>query len=284
VITGAGKNGGLGQALALGAGLNGAASVGVHFHRSYLDGFDLVDRLQAEGVEAFPVQADVTNMGDLWATRSYVIEQMGVPPDLVVCNSGLTEKGYSFGGALREVEVEPLAVRRARSASTSSTTSKSRAGARHQDRRLPGHDTAMGRRGRVPQPDDPDRLHLVAPGARPWPQRPRVHHRQLRGRGAARGSAGQSGQVGRSGVGAVDLLSVHPHRHDRRVRRQPEGFGRWQPRMLEPYEAAESFLDLLARPAEQTAGGIYELLVDGTPQALDISWRRVRLEAQPQDL
>src|ERR1700730_1665718 len=114
LITGAGKDAGLGQALALGAGLNGAASVGVHFHRSYLDGFDLVDRLRAEGVEAFPVQADVTNMGDLWATRSYVIEQMGGTPDLVVCNSGLTEKGYSFGRALREVEGEPRAVRRAR--------------------------------------------------------------------------------------------------------------------------------------------------------------------------
>src|ERR1700694_4597073 len=114
LITGAGKDGGLGQALALSAGLNGAARVGVHFHSSYRDGFDLVDRLRAEGVEAFPVQADVTSMGDLWATRSYVIEQMGAPPDLVVWNSGLTEKGYSFGRALREVEGEPLAVRRAR--------------------------------------------------------------------------------------------------------------------------------------------------------------------------
>jgi hypothetical protein len=64
----------------------------------------------------------------------------------------------------------------------------------------------------------------------------------------------------------------------------PKVFGRWQPRMLEPYEAAESFLDLLSRPAEQTAGGIYELLVDGTPQALDISWRRVKLAAQPEEL
>ena len=46
LITGAGKDGGLGQAFALAAGLNGAASVGVHFHRSYVDGFDLVAALQ----------------------------------------------------------------------------------------------------------------------------------------------------------------------------------------------------------------------------------------------
>ena len=102
LITGAGKDGGLGQAFALGAGLNGAGSVAIHFHRSYADGFDLVGELRNRGVNAFPLQADVTNMGDLWATRSYVIEQMGgQPPDLVICNSGLTEKGYSFGRALR---------------------------------------------------------------------------------------------------------------------------------------------------------------------------------------
>lgn len=65
LITGAGKDGGLGQAFALSAGLNGAVSVGVHFHRSYIDGFDLVYALRDEGVNAFPVQADVTNMGDL---------------------------------------------------------------------------------------------------------------------------------------------------------------------------------------------------------------------------
>ncbi|MCK9517920.1 MAG: hypothetical protein M0R74_02665, partial [Dehalococcoidia bacterium] len=75
LITGAGKDGGLGQSFALAAGLNGAESVAVHFHRSYQDGFDLVEQLRAAGVKAFPLQADVTNMGDLWATRRHVIEQ-----------------------------------------------------------------------------------------------------------------------------------------------------------------------------------------------------------------
>ena len=71
--------------------------------------------LRDEGVNAFPVQADVTNMGDQWATRSYFIEQMGgLPPNLVICNSGLTEKGYSLGRALRPIENEPLAMQRAR--------------------------------------------------------------------------------------------------------------------------------------------------------------------------
>ena len=127
LITGAGRDGGLGQAFALAAGLNGAESVGVHFHRSYQDGFDLVEALRGSDINAFPVQADVTNTGDLWATRSYVIEQMGgLPPNLVICNSGLTESGYSFGRAPR-FQDETSAMRRARvPASTSSTISRSR--------------------------------------------------------------------------------------------------------------------------------------------------------------
>ena len=61
------------------------------------------------------MQADVTNTRDLWASRSYVIEQMeGTGPDLIICNSGLTEKGYRFGRALPQVEGESRAERRAR--------------------------------------------------------------------------------------------------------------------------------------------------------------------------
>jgi NAD(P)-dependent dehydrogenase (short-subunit alcohol dehydrogenase family) len=115
LITGSGKDGGIGQALALAAAANGAEVVGVHFHSSYRDGFDLVDAIRAHGVAAFAMQADVTNTRDLWASRSYVIEQMGDKgPDLIVCNSGLTEKGYRFGRALPEIEGESRAERRAR--------------------------------------------------------------------------------------------------------------------------------------------------------------------------
>src|ERR1700680_4104322 len=45
LITGAGKDRGLGQAFALAAGLNGAAVVGIPFHSSYVDAFDLVEAL-----------------------------------------------------------------------------------------------------------------------------------------------------------------------------------------------------------------------------------------------
>src|SRR5690606_21331631 len=83
-------------------------------NRSYQDAFDLVEQLRGAGVNAFPLQADVTNMSDLWASRRHVIEKMGGPPNLVICNSGLTEKGYSFGRPPREVEGESVALRRAR--------------------------------------------------------------------------------------------------------------------------------------------------------------------------
>lgn len=73
LITGSGKDGGIGQALALAAAANGADSVGVHFHSSYRDGFDLVDAIRERGVNAFALQADVTSLSDLWASRSYII-------------------------------------------------------------------------------------------------------------------------------------------------------------------------------------------------------------------
>ena len=95
LITGSGKGGGIGRALALAAAANGTEVVGVYFHGSHRDGFDLVAAIRAQGVKAFAMQDDVTNTRDLWASRSYFIEQMsGKGPDVVVHNSGLTEQGY----------------------------------------------------------------------------------------------------------------------------------------------------------------------------------------------
>ena len=283
LITGAGKDGGLGQAFALAAGLNGAAAVGVHFHRSYVDGFDLVEALQRHGVPAFPLQADVTNMGDLWATRSYVIEQFGgLPPNLVICNSGLTEAGYSFGRALREVEGEALAQRRARVRQHFiDNLEESRLVV---DTKVDGF-LAMTHlwAGEAVYHEEPVQLVYISsrqaidPGVSVpgyaisnWAvlQLPRV----------------LSVNLGRS-ADLVNAFSVmYPfvrtgmtddYAGNERV------FGRWQPRMLETHEAAEAILALLARPAEETDHGMFELLceaAEGADGAVDVTWKRVRLD------
>ncbi len=280
LITGSGKDGGIGQAFALAAGLNGASSVGVHFHRSYVDGFDLVDKLRGEGVNAFPVQADVTNMGDLWAMRSYVIEQMGgLPPNLVICNSGLTEKGYSFGRALREVSDEPLAMRRARVRQHFiDNLEESRLVL---DTKIDGFlaITHLWAGEAVYHDEDLQLVYVssrqaVDPGVSVpgyaisnWAvlQLPRVLEVNL-GKAASRiSSFCVLYPFVRTGM--TDTYADNP-----------KVFGRWQPRMLETTEAAEAFLQLLGRPAPEIAGGMFELMAaDAGDGAVDITWKQVRL-------
>ncbi len=279
LITGAGKDGGLGQAFALAAGLNGAASVAVHFHRSYPDGFDLVEALRQEGVNAFPVQADVTNLGDLWASRTYIIEQMGgKPPNLLICNSGLTERGYTLGRALREVAGEPMSVRRARTRQHFvDNLSESRLVL---DTKIDGF-LAL--------------THLWAGEA--------VYHREplqiiyVSSRQAIDPGVSVPGYViSNWGVLALPkLLAVNLGKEAAMVTAScillpfvrtgmtdeyadnPKVFGRWQPRMLETYEAAQSFLQLLARSPEELAHGLFELMVDAADKGIRVSWKRVGL-------
>lgn len=281
LITGSGKDGGIGQAFSLAAGLNEAASVCVHFHRSYADGFDLVTALRAEGVNAFPCQADVTNMGDLWATRSYIIEQMGgLPPDLLVCNSGLTEKGYSFGRALREVENEPVAVRRARVRQHFiDNLEESRVVL---DTKIDGF-LAMTHlwAGEALHAKTPLRIIYVSsrqaidPGVS-VPGYAVANYAVLALPRVLAVNLGKSADL----VSASSVLFpfIRTGMTDEYAENE-KVFGRWQPRMLEPHEAAEAFLQLLAQPPAETNLGNYELLAvprDGGGVA--VTWAQVRLD------
>ena len=286
LITGAGKDGGIGQAFALAAGLNGAEAVGVHFHRSYTDGFDLVAKLREAGVFAFPVQADVTNMGDLWATRTYVIDQMsGHPPDLVICNSGLSEKGYSFGRALRAVEGEPMAVRRARVRQHFiDNLEESRLVL---DTKIDGF-LAMTHlwAGEAVYHNAPLRLVYVSsrqaidPGA------------AVPGYAISNWAVLQLPKVLEVNLGkSADLVSafsvLYPFVRTGMTGEYAENakvFGRWQPRMLETHEAAEAFLQLLARPATETAGGMYEVKVVEATGGVQVGWEQVRMEVREEPL
>lgn len=286
LITGAGKDGGIGQAFALTAGLNGAASVGVHFHRSYEDGFDLVERLQEEGVNAFPLQADVTNLRDLWATRSYVIEQMGgLPPSIVICNSGLSEKGYSFGRALRTIDDEPNAIRRARVRQHFiDSLEESRSVL---DTKIDGFlaSTHLWAGEAIYHDQEVQFVYVSSRQAiDPGPSVP--------GYAIANFAVLQLPSVLQVNLGKasshVSCLSVlfpfirtgmtHEYAENDKV------WGRWQPRMLETHECAEAFAQLLSQPRDQLDQGAFELLVDAADpaqpsgDAIRVTWKQVRLD------
>ncbi len=282
LISGAGKDGGLGQSFALAAGLNGAESVAVHFHSSYEDGLDLVDFLCAQGVNAFPLQADVTNMGDLWATRSYVIEKMGGTPNLVICNSGLTEKGYGFGRSLREVEGESKAKRRARVRQAFvSNLEESRMVL---DTKIDGF-LAMTHlwSGEAVYANEP--LQIVYISSRQSID-PGV---SVPGYAVANWAVLQLPQVLSVNLGkSASLVSAFSVMYPfvrtgmtNEYAENPKVFGRWQPRMLETFEAAEAFMQLLAQPAEATNQGMFEVMVEEEPargeRGVKVTWQEVKL-------
>ncbi len=282
LISGAGKDGGLGQSFALAAGLNGAESVAVHFHSSYDDGLDLVDFLCAQGVNAFPLQADVTNMGDLWATRTYVIDKMGGIPNLVICNSGLTEKGYSFGRSLREVEGESMAMRRARVRQAFiNNLAETRLVL---DTKIDGF-MAMTHlwSGEAVYANEPLQLVYISSRQSIDPGM------SVPGYAIANWAVLQLPAVLAANLGkAASLVSAFSVMYPfvrtgmtNEYAENPKVFGRWQPRMLETYEAAEAFMQLLAQPGETTNQGMFEVMVEEETskgeRGVKVTWQEVKL-------
>lgn len=280
LITGSGKDGGIGQALALAAAANGAEVVGVHFHSSYRDGFDLVDAIRAQGVKAYAVQADVTNTRDLWASRSYIIEQNGGKgPDLIVCNSGLTEKGYRFGRALPEIVGESRAERRARvRRDFIENLAESRL---VMNTKIDGF-VAMTHlwAGEAVYHQQPLQLMYISsmqalePGA------------SVPGYVVANWAVLKLPEVLKVNLGKLAnmvsasclMLPFVRTGMTEEYADNPKVFGRWQPRMLEPHEAAESVAQLLARPAAELNLGNFKLCVTGTAEETRLYWSRIRLE------
>jgi len=286
LITGSGKDGGIGQALALAAAANGAEVVGVHFHSSYRDGFDLVDAIRARGVKAYAVQADVTNTRDLWASRHYIIEQNGGRgPDVVICNSGLTEKGYRFGRALPEMENESRAERRARvrrdfieNLAESSLVMNTK---------IDGF-VAMTHlwAGEAVYHQQPLQLMYISsmqaiePGVA-VPGYVVANWAVLKLPEVLKVNLGKASNM----VSAACLMLPFVRTGmTEEYADNPKVFGRWQPRMLEPFEAACSVAQLLARPATELNLGNYKLCVAGTAEETTLSWSQVRLEVSDQPL
>ena len=286
LITGSGKDGGIGQALALAAAANGAEVVGIHFHSSYRDGFDFVAALRDRGMKAFAMQADVTNTRDLWSSRSYVIEQMGGKgPDIIICNSGLTEKGYRFGRALPEIEDESRAERRARV--RQDFLNNLEESTLVLDTKIDGF-VAMTHlwAGEAVYHKQPLQLvyissmQAIEPGIA-VPGYVVANWAVLRLPEVLRVNLGRSAEMASACCLMLPFIRTGMTQE---YADNPKVFGRWQPRMLEPYEAAHSITQLLARPAEELNLGNYKLNVGGTAESAELAWSQVKLEVDEQTL
>ncbi|MGR9091621.1 MAG: SDR family NAD(P)-dependent oxidoreductase [Gammaproteobacteria bacterium] len=286
LITGSGKDGGIGQALALAAAANGAEVIGVHFHSSYRDGFDLVEAIQAQGVKAFALQADVTNSRDLWASRSYVIEEMGGKgPDIIVCNSGLTEAGYRFGRALPEIENESRAERRARvrqdfisNLSESSLVLNTKI-----DGFLAMSHLWAGEAVYHKQPLQLiyiSSMQAIEPGIA-VPGYVVANWAVLRLPEVLRVNLGRSSDMVNSCCVMLPFVRTgmtEEYADNEKV------FGRWQPRMLEPYEAAHGVTQLLGRNAEDLDLGNYKLGVGGTKENVELKWTQIKIDVNESEM
>jgi NAD(P)-dependent dehydrogenase (short-subunit alcohol dehydrogenase family) len=209
----------------------------------------------------------------------------GHPPNLLICNSGLTEKGYSFGRALREIENEPLAMRRARVRQHFiDNLEESRLVL---DTKIDGF-LAMTHlwAGEAVYHQEPLQLLYVSsrqaidPGVSVpgyaisnWAvlQLPRVLAVNL----------GRSAPL----VTAFSILLPFVRTSmTEEYANNPKVFGRWQPRMLETYEAAQAGLQLLTRSQDELAQGMFELLVDGSAEHTRITWKKVHLDVREEAL
>jgi NAD(P)-dependent dehydrogenase (short-subunit alcohol dehydrogenase family) len=286
LITGSGKDGGIGQALALAAAANGAEVIGVHFHSSYRDGFDLVAAIQAQGVKAFALQADVTNSRDLWASRSYVIEEMGGKgPDIIVCNSGLTEAGYRFGRALPEIENESRAERRARvrqdfisNLSESSLVLNTKI-----DGFLAMSHLWAGEAVYHKQPLQLiyiSSMQAIEPGVA-VPGYVVANWAVLRLPEVLRVNLGRSADM--VNACCVMLPFVRTGMTEEYADNE-KVFGRWQPRMLEPFEAAHGVTQLLGRKPEELDLGNYKLGVGGSKESIELKWTQIKIDVNESEM
>ena len=237
-------------------------------------------------MDAFALQADVTSLSDLWASRSYIIEHMGgKSPDIIVCNSGLSESGYRFGRALPEKEGESRAERRVRV--RQSFMDNLRESRLVMDTKIYGFVSWT---------------HLWA-GEAVYHKRPLqlVYVSSMQaiepgiavpGYVVANWAVLRLPEVLRVNLGsASDMVSscciIFPFIRTGLTEAyadNPKVFGRWQSRMLETHEAAKSMAQLLMQPAGELNLGNFKLNVKGEPDDISMEWSRVRLEVEEDEL
>lgn len=286
-ITGSGKHGGLGQAMAFATAMAGAESVAVHFHGSYNDGLETVEAINDAGGNAFPVQADVTSPSEVWGLRSYVIDRMGgKPPNLLICNSGLSESGYVLGKAPREQDGERPALRRARArqAFISNLSESTRVVNTKIDGFLYLTHLWAGEAlhsGETLQIFYISSRQAVDPG-------PGVPGYALANFGVLALPKILQANLGRSAAPVSSSCLALPFVRTSMTQAYADNakvFGRWQPRMLEPEEFAKAFLDLLSYPPAMLDGKLLQLEVEAAdvdaapahPSAIATRWSQAEI-------
>ncbi|MDH3294591.1 MAG: SDR family NAD(P)-dependent oxidoreductase, partial [Acidimicrobiia bacterium] len=207
----------------------------------------------------------------------------GRPPNLLICNSGLTESGYSFGRALRPVEDESVAMRRARVRQHFiDSLDESRLVLNTKIDGFMGTTHLWAGEAVYHQ----SHLRIVYVSSRqavdPGPavpgyaisnwavlQLPRVLEVNL----------GRASEY----VSAMSVLFpfVRTGMTDEYADNE-KVFGRWQPRMLETHECAQAFAQLMTRSNEEINKGMYELMVDrvDTGDDIAVTWREVKFNIE----
>ncbi len=279
LITGSGREGGIGQAFALAAGLNGAAAVGVHFHHSYQDALATVKAINDAGGNAFPVQADVTSSADVWAMRSHVIRRMGgQTPDLVICNSGLSEAGYRLGIAPRERDGEIAASRRARArmafvgnlAESTRVVNTKVDGFLSMTHLWAGEATHAGKPVQIVYVSS---RQAIDPGAG-VPGYVLANFAVLSLPSILRVNLGRSADDVTAFSIALPFVRTgmtEEYAGNKKV------FGRWQPRMATTDEVAEAFLQLVERPPSELNERILQLDMAEAGDEVRVTWSAVDL-------
>jgi len=215
-----------------------------------------------------------------------VVEHMGGQgPDVIVCNSGLSEGGYRFGRALPEQEGESQAERRAR-------VRQSFLDSLHEsqlvvDTKVDGFlaMTHLWAGEAVYRKQPLDLIYIssrqaIEPGV------------AVPGYVIANWAVLQLPQVLRVNLGrSAELINscclMLPFVRTGMTQAyadNPKVFGRWQPRMLEPFEAAHAVTQLLSRDASERDLRNFELVVGGSAEETQITWNEVSLSVNESEL
>jgi hypothetical protein len=209
----------------------------------------------------------------------------GLPPNLLICNSGLSEKGYAFGRALREIPDEQRAMRRARVRQQFiNNLEQSRIVL---DTKIDGF-LAMTHLWAGEAVYHEEFLEIIYVSSRmaidPGPTIPGYVISNWAVLNLPRTLAINLGRNAKFVSAACVLPPFVRTGMTEEYTDNPDVFGRWQPRMLETHEAAKAFMQLLSRSREELDRGIFELMVDGTAADIRLCWKKVHLDLREEPL